>query len=120
MRVVKMYDQIGSNECENGTYLISTINGSMYMLEVPQVGITTMRRLRHAIPVDEEQQALSLPLYGDESVIPLWEWHAIRGGYGATFIFYAEGARKCEDVEDYPGTVRRTSPVTAIARVADA
>jgi|LNAP01.1.fsa_nt_gb hypothetical protein len=70
--------------------------------------------------VDEEQQALSLPLYGDENEIPLWEWHAIRGGYGATFIFYAEGARKCEDVEDYPGTVRRTSPVTAIARVAEA
>ncbi len=111
------YEQINGDACDDGTYRITTVNGSIYQVVVHQDRATTMQRLVHAAPADPELGHRVLALYGDGDPIPVDAWRACVGNAGAVFFFYAEDARQCARVEDYRGTVRRTSAVVSIERV---
>jgi len=117
MKTQEQYDYLDSDTCGTGTYLITTVNGSSYLIEVPLDGAMTMRRQRHAAPTDPELGVETPELYGDGDAISLFGWMAFRDPRGAVFYFYAEDARQCENVEDYAGSVRHTSAVVAIERL---
>lgn len=110
------FDYVDGSSCEPGVYLITTVNGSVYEVVVTADAVATMRRMVHAAPIDPEYGIEGRSLYGDGEPIPLSAWSARIGNPGAVFYFYAEGARQAERVEDYPGTIRRTSAVVSIQR----
>ncbi|WP_449276640.1 hypothetical protein [Leucobacter sp. GX24907] len=117
MSETQYLDEVDGSACETGIYLITTVNGSVYEIVVTEDAAATMRRMVHAVPPDPEYGRQGNSLYGDGELIPLIAWSARRGQAGAAFYFYAEGARQAERVEDYPGTLRRTSAVISIQRV---
>lgn len=114
---MNFYEQINGDTCDDGCYRITTDNGSIYQVVVHQDRATTMQRLVHAAPTDPERGHPVLALYSDGDPIPVDAWRVSLGNAGAVFFFYAEDARQCERVEDYRGTVRRTSAVVSIERV---
>lgn len=118
MRVIKTYDYLDHDLAEPGRYAITTVNGTVYGIFVATDGRAHAVRSRERVPRDPEKGMDSFRLYGDGEEIPLLEWRVFRGNRGALFTFYAEGARRTERVEDYAGTIRHTSAVVAIERLA--
>lgn len=111
------YEQVSGDSCDEGTYVITTVNGSIYEVIADLDRAATMQRMLRAAPADPTVGLTGAPLYGDGEVIPLHSWSAHVGNSGAVFVFYAEDARQCARVEDYPGTIRRTSAVVSIEHI---
>lgn len=118
MRVVESYDYLDHDLAEPGRYAITTVNGTVYLILVAANGRAQVVRSREQVPRDPENGIGSFRLYGDGEEIPLLGWRAFRDDRGALFTFYAEGARRTERIEDYAGTIRHTSAVVAIERLA--
>lgn len=117
MRSVESFEYLHRSLAEPGEYAITTANGIVYRVIVGPGGSSDLLRRREQAPRDPEYGMASNELYGDDQAIPLLDWRAFRDVRGAVFMFYAEGARQVEHVEDYLGTVRHTSAVVDIEHV---
>lgn len=110
--------EVKGEDAPAGSYKITTVNGSVYFVEVPEAGPTLMIRSKDGFPRDPEHGVASLDLHRDGEAVELMGWYAHVGSYGAHFLYFDPAARVEVSEANYSGTRRWTSAVISIEKVA--
>ncbi|KAM9872698.1 hypothetical protein [Leucobacter aridicollis] len=109
-------------EAAPGTWVVTTVSGSVYRVTVAEDGSATMVRGRAAVPADPELGLPGIALHGDGEELEVVSWSARVGpDAGAVFVYWSEERRMMIERSGsiYAGTVRKTSSVVVIEYVAD-
>ncbi len=104
-------------EAAPGTWVVTTVSGSVYRVMVAEDRSATMVRGRAAVPADPEFGMPGIELHGDGEELELVSWSARVGpDAGAVFVYWAEERQNTVERSGsiYAGTVRKTSSVVAI------
>lgn len=110
--------EVRGEDAPAGSYKITTVNGSVYFVEVPEEGPALMTRSKDGFPRDPDHGVASLDLHRDGEAVELMGWYAHVGGYGAHFLYFDPAARVDVSEANYSGTRRWTSAVISIEKVA--